>query len=267
MTLIPALVLALLQGLTEFLPVSSSGHLVLAQSMLPTTGPNELLYDVMLHVATALAIVVYFREDLLGVLRGLFGGRGGGYFAGSERRLVAYGIVATVPTAIIGLGIQRYLEEAVTRVDVVGLMLLVTGGMLWTGRRPAAGRSFAEMRAVDALVIGVLQGFAVLPGISRSGSTIVGGVWRGLDRELAARFSLLISLPAIGGAALLKGLDAATEPLPPLGPFLAGMALASVVGYVAIGWILRLVRDDLFHRFAFYLWPLGGLAILWYYLV
>ena len=261
-----ALLLAVLQGLTEFLPVSSSGHLVLAQSLVGGVGEQEILYDVLLHLATAAAVVAYFRRDLLDLLRGFLRPRAHGPFAGQERRLVALIALASIPTAFLGLGIERYLDDAVTRPDLVGALLLVTGTVLWVGRGRVGRRGAAALRARDALAIGAVQGLAVLPGVSRSGTTITAAILAGIDRDLAVRFSLWISLPAILGAALLKGLGAIGGPLPPPGPTAVGMAVAMAVGYLSIGWILRLVRGDRFHLFAPYLWLLGGAAILWYHL-
>ena len=118
------------------------------------------------------------------------------------------------------------------------------------------------MKPLDALLIGVLQGIAVFPGISRAGFTIAGGLFLGLDRDLAARFSLLISIPAIFGAMILELIKAMNQPLPPIGPFVGGMLVAAIVGYLSISLILRLVRQDHFYRFSFYLWPVGLTVIL-----
>jgi len=260
--------LGLLQALTEFLPVSSSGHLVLAQQLLGGVGASELLYDVMLHLATTLAIVAYFHHDLAALLRGALrpGGAGRGPYAGRERRILGFILLASLPTAILGLVIKSTLLETVTRPDVVGLMLLATGVLLWAGRGRESRRAVREMRPSDALAVGAVQGLAVLPGVSRSGSTITAGVLLGLDRELAARFSFLVAIPAVLGAAGLEALDVLSGTLPPIGPFLAGMAVASVAGYLSIGLILWMVRQDRLHLFALYLWPLGAAAILWYHL-
>lgn len=261
-----ALFLALLQGLTEFLPVSSSGHLVLAQNVFGDVGQQELLYDVLLHLATAAAVIAYFRRDLAGLLLGAVRPRTSGPLAGQERRMLLLIALASVPTAILGLAVERYLEDAVTRPDLVGMFLIATGCLLWAGRGRSGDRGPDRIRPRDALAVGVVQGLAVLPGVSRSGSTITAAILAGIDRDLAVRFSLWISLPAILGATLLKAVGAADGPFPPAGPSLLGMAVAAVVGYLAIDWIVRLVRGDRFHWFAWYLWPLGAAAILWYHL-
>lgn len=257
-----AVLLAVLQGLTEFLPVSSSGHLVLAQSLYAGADRLDLAYNVAVHLGTAAALLLYFRQDVAALWIGLWRSDRAthGLFAGRERHTLGCMLVALIPTALVGLGIDAFALPFLTRSDVVGGMLLVTGGMLWWGR----GTHGAPRRlgVVGALVIGLLQGAAVAPGLSRSGVTISAGVLLGLDRETAARFSLLISVPAILGAALLQVAKLPAEPLTQVGPYLAGMLVAGAVGYGAIAWILRLVQRDRFHVFVWYVWPLGGLAIL-----
>jgi undecaprenyl-diphosphatase len=260
-----AAALALVQALTEFLPVSSSGHLVLAQHLFGHSAEIDILYDVLLHVATTAAVLTYLRRDVAGLFRVLVGlpAVPGSPFSGHERRTLAYVLVANVPTGIIGLGIERLLVQYVTRPDIVGAMLIVTGFILWGEQTRIRERKIDEMRLGDAVGVGVFQGLAVLPGISRSGATIIGGILLGLERDLAARFSLLISVPAIAGAALLELSKVKDLGAVPLGPYLAGMAVAAAAGYLAIAIILRLVRQRRFHLFAFYVWPLGVLAILW----
>lgn len=259
MTYPEAILLAILQGVTEFLPVSSSGHLVLAQNLLGQLGEGDFLYDVMLHLATMVAILAYLRHDLWTIWLGLTGRatRSDSVFAGRERQVVVYMFLASLPTAVIGFVLQRYALSLLMRPDIVGGMLVMTGGLLWLCRARQPHRCINQMGLVDALTIGVIQGIAVTPGISRSGSTIAGGIVLGLDRELAARFSLLISIPAILGAVILESTKAINQTQLALGPCLTGMAIATIVGYLSIGLILRLVRQNHFYLFAWYLWPLG----------
>ena len=261
-----AVLLAVLQGLTEFLPVSSSGHLVLAQSLYGGADRLDLSYNVAVHLGTAAALLIYFRQDVAALWTGLFHADRAthGLFAGRERHTLGCMLVALIPTALVGPGIDAFALPFLTRPDVVGGMLLLTGGMLWWGR--GTHGPTRHLGVIGALVIGLLQGAAAAPGLSRSGVTISAGVLLGLDREVAARFSLLISVPAILGAALLQVAKLPAEPLTQAGPYLAGMLVAGAVGYVAIAWILRLVRHDRFHVFVWYVWPLGGLAILSAYL-
>lgn len=267
MSYLDAVLLAVLQGLTEFLPVSSSGHLVLAQQWLGGVGHVDLFYDVLLHLATALAVLIYLRRDVWQLARGALhpGQPGVGPFAGQERRILGFLLLATVPTGLIGLTLDRWAFAWLTRPDVVGFMLMLTAAILWWGRRPA-GMQPRDMRSFDALRIGVLQGLAVTPGISRSGITIAAALRLGLHRKVASRFSLLVSIPAILAATLLKALDAVHEPLPPLGPYLVGMLVAFAVGYAAIAVILRMVQQQRFHWFSWYVGPFGAFVVSWYYL-
>lgn len=264
-----ALLLAVLQGLTEFLPVSSSGHLVLAQYFFGRSGEIDLLYNVALHVATAGALLTYFRQDIYGLCTGFSRAvsPSPSVFSGRERQTVVHIILALIPTALIGLCIDTSFISFFTRPDVVGCMFLLTGFFLWWGRGQEPSGATTHMRARHALLIGILQGFAVIPGISRSGATITGGILLGLKRELAARFSLLISVPAILGATLLEVSKLEGQTLPPLGPYCAGMVVAAGVGYAAIALILRLVQQDRFHLFVWYLWPLGGLVSIGFHLL
>ncbi len=264
-----ACLLALLQGLTEFLPVSSSGHLVLVQYFLGGSGEIDLLYNIALHVATAVALLTYFRHDIYGLCTGLIRAAppSPSVFSGRERQTVFHIVLALIPTALLGLYLDTLFIPFFIRPDVVGFMLFLTGCLLWWGKGREPHIPTTDMHALQALVIGILQGFAVIPGLSRSGATITGGVLLGLKRELAARFSLLISIPAILGATLLEVSKLEEQVLPPLGPYVTGMVVAGSVGYVAIALILRLVQQERFHLFAWYVWPLGGLVSIGFHLL
>ncbi|WP_447968590.1 undecaprenyl-diphosphate phosphatase [Nitrospira sp. M1] len=268
---VEAIVLAVLQGLTEFLPVSSSGHLVLAQYWFGHVEETSFLFDIMLHCATVVAILVYFRNDWIVLTRGLLGYQSesddASVFTGAEWRTVLMVVVASIPTAILGLSIQKIGLDLFSRPDIVGGFLIVTGVVLWVGRGKSIGRGIQDMTVVDALIIGLVQGIAVLPGISRSGSTIAGGLLLGLERELIVRFSLLISIPAILGAMLLEMLKVMNSLDVLTGPYLAGMTVAALVGYWSIGIILRLVKQNHFHLFSYYLWPVGLGIIVWMHLL
>ena len=264
MSYFDALLLALLQGVTEFLPISSSGHLILAQHFLGSSGDVDLLYDLLLHVATAVAVLTYFRRDIIQLWDGLAQRPtlAQGVFAGREREALQAVFLTLIPTAGLGILIEHYFLSTLIRPEIVGGMLFTTGCLLWWGRGRTGNRSMAEMRPTDALAIGLLQGVAIVPGISRAGATITAGFLLGFERELAVRFSMLISVPTILGATCLEVSKLYGGPLPPLGPYVAGMALAAVVGYLSIALILRVVRQDHFHLFAWYLWPVGIVVIL-----
>lgn len=261
-----AILLGLVQAFTEFLPVSSSGHLVLTQAW---WGEHEVdaLFNVLLHTATTVAVLLYFRREIAEIVVGLFGSAGKTPpFAGFEAKTVWLIVVANVPTALLGLVVKVFFEDHVSTVPFVSSMLLITGGLLWLERGRDPKRKMSEMTLTDALVIGVAQGVAVLPGLSRSGLTIVTAMMLGLDRLLAVKFSLLISIPAILGATLLEALDVNSVAGLSFGPYLSGMVVAALAGYGAVHLILVLVDRKHFFRFAFYLWPVGlfGLLSHWF---
>jgi len=280
MTFLEAAVLALVQGLTEFLPVSSSGHLALAEAIFgrsPLSDSGGVFYEVLLHVATMLAVIVWFRREIWALRSGL----GRGAHATAARRVVGLIALASLPTAAIGLAMKDVAERAFGQPLLVGLGLLVTSGLLAStarllGRRaegvappdaaaPGPGGRWiddlARLRWRDAVVVGVAQGLAVWPGVSRSGSTIVAGLWMGVPPATAARFSLLVSLPAIAGAFLLKARDLQGVP-PEVASWLAGFVLTAVVGYLAIGWLLAVVRSARLRWFAIYTFVLGATAVV-----
>jgi len=261
-----SIILAVLQGLTEFLPVSSSGHLALAQHLLEERSDPDRLLSILFHTATGIALLVYLRKDIGLLCRALvFPGRSGSsIFAGSERKILFYIGLAMIPTALIGLCIERFFIDFLYQPLVIGINLFATGSLLWLTKGTGVTPSGAPMRGYHAICIGVLQGLSASPGISRSGITITGSILLGLNRELAARFSLLISLPAIAGATYLEISKLETGVSLLRGPYLAGMLVAAVVGYGAISMILRLVRTDTLYAFAWYLWPLGMLTIVYF---
>jgi len=237
----------------------------MAQHWFGQFSETNLLYDVMLHMATVTAILLYFWQDLLTLGKGYVGlpTEPGSMFQGYERQTIHYVLLASVPTAIMGLGVKAIGFATLATPSLVAVMFMVTGVILWVGRGGATARTAKEMRPWDALLIGLIQGVAVLPGISRSGSTIAGGIVLGLDRELAARFSLLISIPAIVGATLLELMKVFGQGHESVGTYLLGMGVAALVGYWSIGVILRLVRHNHFYLFSYYLWPLGLSILLW----
>ncbi len=270
MSRIEAIVLGIVQGLTEFLPVSSSGHLVLLQHLFGLHEP-ELLFDICVHVGTLMAGLVVFYRDLAGIIGALtrmpiLWQQAGGFLPlmsdHKEFRLMLMIVVGSLPTALIGIGFAKIAQELFGTIWLVGLALMVTGTFLWFSRqRTERGRSLEEMRPVDALIIGVVQGLAIIPGISRSGATISAALYFGLDRELAGRFSFLLAIPAILGA-LVLGLDSdAFQTTLPVGTILLGSAAACVVGYLALVILLKMVKKGQLYRFAPYCW-LVGLAAL-----
>lgn len=252
-------ILGVVQGLTEFLPVSSSGHLVLFQSQLPVAG-DTVAFDLGLHMGTLLPVLWVYRADLARVLTDTFSGSGS-FLQRPGVRLMALVVLGSVPTAVIGLSLENIFEEMFSNTLSVGVAFAVTGLLLWLTRRAGeAKHSESTMPWVAALTIGVVQGLAITPGISRSGSTIAAAMFLGIEREAAAKYSFLLSIPAIMGAFLLKAgdLDLSAGNLAPL---LTGFVTAAVTGYLALQLLLRFVRSGSLDKFAFYLWPLAAVSI------
>jgi undecaprenyl-diphosphatase len=268
-----AIVLGAIQGLTEFLPVSSSGHLVLFQYLFGLR-EAELFFDISVHVGTLGAVVIFFRREIGTILLSLLRAAArlmrkqisfGDAWAEADIRLAMLIVLGSVPTAVIGLLFHRISDQLFSSVGLVGVTLIVTGTLLWGTRRIVRrGRGINGFSVPKAVAIGAVQGLAIIPGISRSGSTIAAGLFLGLERGMAARFSFLLSIPAIIGAEILS--------LKELGPsqhadmaILAGTATAFVVGYLSLAMLMYVVRRGRMHLFAPYCWVVGviALAIAW----
>lgn len=259
MNLLDALLLGLLQGVTEFLPVSSSGHLAIAQYFMPNFTQPGVLFDVLLHVATMGAVILYFRRECLLLLTAPFRRD---ETAILYRRLLLLIILGSVPTAVIGLLFQDFFESMFHNLAAVALMLLVTGTLLFLSERFRRGiRKEPQLTWKDALLVGTVQGGAIIPGISRSGSTIAALLLRGVDGETAARFSFLLAIPAILGAGLLHVGDIAVVSRSELPSYLGGMLIAFVAGLLSIHLLLAVVRRKRLLGFAVYCWLAGGLFL------
>lgn len=247
--------LGLVQGLTEFLPVSSSGHLVLAQEYLGVRAPGIVL-EVALHLATALAILLYFRRRLVDIFRGAAGERGRG------GRFLALIAVASVPAAAVGLLLEDQVAAIFERPRLVGAALLFTAAALFLSTVIRRGRlRAADLGFAGAIAIGLAQALAIAPGVSRSGMTIVAGLLVGLAGEEAATFSFLLSVPAVGGAALLEARK--IESFPGNWPALAlAFAVAFLAGLAAIYVVLATVRGRRFTWFGVYCAAVGIAALL-----
>ena len=264
-------VLGVVQGVAEFLPISSSGHLTLFQHFFNMETPDNL-FNILLHFATLIAVCVYYREDILEMILEFFRflkdlitrtpGRGE---PPAARRQILLLIVGTLPLFLV-LPIQDYVEQVGNYPAAVSCILILTGFVLFLSDRMARGRKNARNTTLkDALLIGVAQGFATLPGLSRSGSTIAAGMALGLDRKFAVRFSFLLSLPAVLGATLLKVVDVAKEggvDAALLPKYLLGMVIAGVVGYFSIGLVNLLASKGKFGAFAYYCWIAGALFLV-----
>ena len=272
MSYLMAAVLGIIQGVAEFLPISSSGHLTLFQHFfgMPET---DNLFNVLLHFATLIAVFVYYWSDIWEMITEFFLGiralfvpqyRSQGE-PPAARRLILLIIVATLPLFLV-LPIKDYVEQIDNYPAAVSCILLLTGAVLFLSDRMAHGHKTARSATLkDALLIGVAQSVATLPGLSRSGSTIAAGMACGLDRKFAVRFSFLMSLPAVLGATILKAVDVVQEggvDLSLLPKYLLGMAFAGVVGYFSIGLVNLLTAKGKFGAFAYYCWGAGALFLV-----
>jgi len=250
------LLLGLLQGVTEFLPVSSSGHLALAQMMIPGFSQPGVLFDAMLHVGTASAVVWFERHRIMRWI----GTRDG-------RRLLGLLVLGTLATGLVGLGLRGFATDAFHRAQWVGVALVVTGVVVASTRfLPGGPRGEEATGWKQVLTVGLVQGVAVFPGLSRSGLTIAAGLGSGLERRWAARFSFLLGVPAIGGATLAELAGHSGELASSAPGFWAacmiGMVAAGFSGYLALRVVLWAVSDRVFHRFSLYCIPLGILVVV-----
>ena len=256
MTIIETIFLGIIQGLTEFLPVSSSGHLVIFQNLLGFKEP-ELLLDCFLHLGTLLAVCLYFREDLRKMATEVWHLD----LKNPHTNLLLWVFVGSLPTAIIGLVFQAPLEKLFGSVTMVGAMLLVTGFIVASTRFiPKFYGTRARVGLLAALAVGVPQGMASMPGISRSGTTIVCALLFGLNRDLAGRFSFLLSIPAILGALIIH-LNAETLGRIGLVPLSLGFASSAIIGVLALKLLMGMVRKGHLYYFAPYCWAVGLLIL------
>ncbi|MCB1061034.1 MAG: undecaprenyl-diphosphatase UppP [Calditrichaeota bacterium] len=241
-----AIILGIAQGLTEFLPVSSSGHLVVLQNLLGFREPL-LTFDIMVHLGTLAAVPIYYRKKLLSLVTGLFGSAR----AQAVRTIVLIGI-ATVPAVVIGLAFKDAIEGAFGDPLFVALMWFLFGILAIVSTRWTKGtREFESLSFFEAFLIGCAQSVAILPGVSRSGSTIIAGMTRGVMPAAAANFSFLMAIPAIGGAGVLQlkeaDLSSLADPV-----MLVGGVVSFVVGYAAIAWLLKLLSRGIIRPFGIY---------------
>ena len=257
MSPLEALWLGIVQGLTEFLPVSSSGHLVLFQTLMGLEEDGDLLFEVGVHVATLLAIVIYFRARILALVKGVFRADADAW------RYVGLLVIGTVPAVVVALVAGDAIGATLSSPYVTVAGFFITGGVLWTTRRtlPAATLSGPGWRA--ALLIGGAQAFAILPGVSRSGSTVAAALALGIAAAPAAEFSFLLGIVAIAGAAVLMLPDLAQSSPDMLAALGVGCIAALISGVGAIWLFVWLLGRQTFHRFSYYTWSVGALFLLY----
>jgi undecaprenyl-diphosphatase len=258
MNILEAVILGFVQGLTEFLPVSSSGHLVLLQKILKIDEPT-LLFDTMLHVGTLIAVFAVLWQDVWKLLKKPI------------QKMTGLLIIATIPTVIFALLFNDFIEYAFRSARFLGFEFLITAAFLivaeFLSRRAGEKKDEDKMNWLDALIIGVMQALAIIPAVSRSGMTLSGALSRKLDRELAAKFSFLMSIPAILGALVFQAKDvfgetAAAESGVGILSMIAGVSVAALVGFLSIRFMLKIVKEKSLIGFAIYVAVLGVLILI-----
>jgi len=251
LTLIDILILAVVQGITEWLPISSSGHLVIAQKYLGLTLP--LIFTVMLHVGTLFVVLAVFWSDIIKIVKALVRLD----FKTDEGKLALFIAVGSVPTALIGFFFHDILESFFYNLLVVGMALLITGFVLFVSERRKNNR---ELNYLDSLLIGVAQGVAIIPGISRSGVTIATGLLRKVKKETAFKYSFLLSIPAVIGATIMESRDLVIGNVDAVAMFL-GAIISMIVGYISLKFLQKIVMKEKFHLFAYYCWIVGLITV------
>lgn len=264
-----AIVMGIFQGVAEFLPISSSGHLALLQYLFSIKEGN-LFFTEMLHFGTLISIfIVYFKDiariiyEFLDLIVSIIKGK-------KIRRLSKHQwfglliIIGSIPTAVIGLTFKDFFESLYTSIIPIGIAFIVTGFLLWIAEKKGSeGKDVKDVKLIDAILIGIFQGIAIFPGISRSGATIVGGLFRGLKKPVATEYSFLLALPATFGAFVLgmkdvvEGGDALIN-----GPLVLGVILSAITGVFAIKALIKMLNNNKLKYFSYYLWALGALTIV-----
>jgi undecaprenyl-diphosphatase len=251
------LFLGIVQGVTEFLPISSSGHLALLEQIFGLTASPML--EMLLHLGTLLAVLVYFRERLLQMLLSLVR-------RDEHLRLVGLLALASLFTAVIAFALKKWLAGLEHSYFMLGIGWLITGTVLFLIERfkKSEKEKITQLSSQGAIAVGIWQGIALLPGISRSGMTISAGLFYGLKRDAAVEFSFLLSIPAVLGATFLEIRDGLTDSTShPWGSYLLGVLAAFVVGLLSIKGLLEILKTRQLNPFAYYCWALGAIVILW----
>ncbi|MBQ7605200.1 MAG: undecaprenyl-diphosphate phosphatase [Firmicutes bacterium] len=270
MSYFQAVVLGLVQGLAEFLPISSSGHLALLQYFFKIESDNVLAFTVLMHLGTLISVFIVYAKDIWALLkelcytiRDICTGKGPRINCCETRRLGFMIIVATIPTAIIGLLFEDFFESLYSKLVAIGIGLVFTGTIMWLSEKFGKGKyEVMQMKWRTAIFVGIMQGIAICPGVSRSGSTLVGSLSGGLKREFAVKFAFLISIPSILGSIVLEIPDLFEEGLDMslAGPCLLGVIVAAVSGLVAIKAMIRIVSRKKLIYFSIYTCTIGILV-------
>lgn len=273
MTYLQAAILGLVQGLAEFLPISSSGHLALLQNFFGISAENVLPFTVLMHLGTLFSVFfIYWRDiieliaELFATIRDIFTGKGPRINSSPTRRLGFMIIVATIPTAIIGLLFEDYFEKLYVSLIGIACGLIFTGIILLIAERMGKGnRSIMDVKFRHAVFVGIMQGIAICPGVSRSGSTLFGSLLSGLDRSIAVKFAFLISIPSILGSVIVEAPDAFAQGMDSAlaGPVIVGVIVAALSGIFAIKAMIRIVSNKRLTGFSIYVWAVAVAVIIY----
>ena len=261
MSILDAIILGIVQGLTEFLPISSSGHLVLGKHLLGLDQPG-FYFEVALHIATALAVILHYRKRVAAMLMAPF--RPSAENRRENLNLIGFIILGTIPAVLVGFTLKDTFESLFGNPGTVSIMLIITGGILMASRF-AGNNGKARLGWVNSLIVGIAQSLAIVPGISRSGTTIVTGLFLKLPPAKVAEYSFLLSLPAILGAGILTLKDALESGAPAgigTSALVAGCIASFISGYLSIIFLLRVLEKGRFDRFAWYCWAVGIAGII-----
>lgn len=270
MTVLQAIILGLVQGLAEFLPISSSGHLAILQYFFGIEGESVLVFTVLMHLGTLISVCIVYAKDIWALIKELCAtikdictGKGPQINKNETRRLGFMIIVATIPTAIIGILFEDFFDSLYASLVAIGLGLIFTGTIMFLSEKFGSGRhNVMQMKWRTAIFVGIMQGIAICPGVSRSGSTLVGGLTGGLKREFAVKFAFLISIPTILGSIILELPKLFGEEMGSglVLPCIAGVVVAAASGLVAIKAMIALVSKKKLIYFSIYTWVLGALV-------
>ena len=277
MNLVQAIIMGLIQGLTEFLPVSSSGHLVLTSSLYKfftnkefvSAGSEEVVFDIVLHVGTLLAVCLFFKDDIIRITKAFFSACIKRDFANTDAKLAAFILIGTVFTVFVAFPLKVVSENLINLPYIVGIFIFITGCILYLGEW-ASEKKKAKTDKIDlktAIIIGIAQGLASIPGISRSGSTISTGIFLGLDRVSCARYSFLLSLPIIVGASIFYPvLEVDMHEFLNYNwiAFAVGFLVSFVSGYLCIKYFLKFLGKHSMKVFAYYCWIAGAFMFVFF---
>jgi len=271
MDILEAIIIGVVQGLTEFLPISSSAHLIFIQELLGVERVN-MAFDVLLHLGTLIAVMGYFHKDIIEMIKSfissiadIFRGKfKQGIKEDNYKKLAWMVIIGTFPVVLVGFFFESQIEAIFQSITIPAFFLLITGILLYVSQRVnRKTRKIEKIGIKDSIIVGIFQALAIIPGLSRSGTTIAGGLLLGFDKELAAKFSFLLAIPAILGATVLQLKDIGTGLDSNIFAFVFGFLAALISGYLAISIVLKLIKERSLDIFAYYCWIVGA-AILIY---